>query len=118
MTDPASHTFPLSITCPADLAVLNDLRVRVIEAAEQCGFRGEDAVKIEMAVDEACSNVARHAYTAGDRSALMPVKSKRPEPHDPRQRPRAARPRIDGVRRSAIIAAPTGPVSAAWGCSS
>lgn len=77
MTEPAPHTnlgsLPVSITCQADLTVLNDLRGRVIEAAEQCGFRGEDAVKIEMAVDEACSNVARHAYEAGDESAAMTI---------------------------------------------
>ncbi|MCE5228365.1 ATP-binding protein [bacterium] len=58
-----SRSFPVRITCRADLAVLCELRRHVIEAAEQCGFQGEEAVKIEMAVDEACSNVAEHAYT-------------------------------------------------------
>lgn len=77
MMEPAPNTnrgsFPVSITCQADLSALNGLRRRVIEAAEQCGFRGEDAIKIEMAVDEACSNVARHAYETCDESAAMTI---------------------------------------------
>ncbi|MEN6627640.1 MAG: ATP-binding protein [Candidatus Sumerlaeia bacterium] len=58
--------FPVRYTCLADRAVLSLLRQYVSRAAEQCGFSGEDAIKIEMAVDEACSNVAEHAYLDGD----------------------------------------------------
>lgn len=66
-------SFPVCITCQADLSALHNLRTRVYEFAERCGFQGEDAIKIEMAVDEACSNVARHAYAEGDEAALMTV---------------------------------------------
>lgn len=34
-------------------------------AAEELGFAPDDVIKIEMAVDEACSNIILHAYAHG-----------------------------------------------------
>ena len=41
---------------------LPKIRQLVVEAAERCGFDGENVAKIEMAVGEACSNIVEHAY--------------------------------------------------------
>ena len=41
---------------------LPPIRQMVVEAAERCGFSGEDVAKVEMAVGEACSNIVEHAY--------------------------------------------------------
>jgi serine/threonine-protein kinase RsbW len=41
---------------------LPDIRDMIDEAAARCGFAGEEVAKIEMAVDEACTNIIEHAY--------------------------------------------------------
>jgi serine/threonine-protein kinase RsbW len=41
---------------------LPKIRQLVVESSERCGFDGETVAKIEMAVDEACSNIIEHAY--------------------------------------------------------
>lgn len=65
------NAFPVRYSCTADRALLFMLREYVSRAASECGFDGEDLLKIEMAVDEACSNVAEHAYAAGDDNPVI-----------------------------------------------
>lgn len=50
------------ITVTSDLGELGIIRGFVNSAARQFGFPEGDVSKIELAVDEACSNVMRHAY--------------------------------------------------------
>lgn len=49
---------------------LEIVRTFVGHIARRVGFDDEDATKIEMAVDEACSNVIKHAY---ERDAHKPM---------------------------------------------
>lgn len=47
---------------PADSGNLNIIRKFVAEISENMGFSEEEIYKIELAVDEACANVVKHAY--------------------------------------------------------
>ncbi|HQU71371.1 MAG TPA: ATP-binding protein [Calditrichia bacterium] len=47
---------------PADSANLDIIRRFVSGIAENMGFSGDDIYEIELAVDEACANVVKHAY--------------------------------------------------------
>jgi len=44
---------------PENLAIIRDL---VRKVAKKVGFSSDEASKIELAVDEACTNVIKHAY--------------------------------------------------------
>lgn len=59
---------------PGTVDSLPHIRHMVDEAAARCGFAGEEIGKIEMAVDEACTNIIEHAY-----HALSDHNSARPE---------------------------------------
>jgi len=48
------------ITCPAEVQVLSMVRRFIVGVAEEVGFDEDDLLKIEMAVDEACSNALIH----------------------------------------------------------
>jgi serine/threonine-protein kinase RsbW len=50
----------LEVKCSARLVMLAPLRRLVGAVAEELGFAGEDLIKIEMAVDEACTNAFLH----------------------------------------------------------
>jgi anti-sigma regulatory factor (Ser/Thr protein kinase) len=50
------------VTFTADFANLDLIRDFVGEVAEQAGFSGKEVYAIQLAVDEACSNVIEHAY--------------------------------------------------------
>lgn len=52
----------VSIHAPGDGSYLSQIRHLVTDLARQVGFTEEEVAKIEMAVDEACSNVLEHAY--------------------------------------------------------
>ncbi|MCB2154475.1 ATP-binding protein [bacterium] len=58
----APDTVDLEIRCPIETRVLSLLRCIVTSMSEQAGFSDEEIGEIEMAVDEACTNVVRHAY--------------------------------------------------------
>lgn len=62
-SQPTNQTDPMSleITCAAQKPLLAILRRFVCNVAEEFGFADEDLVKIEMAVDEACTNALVHA---------------------------------------------------------
>ena len=46
----------------ADFANLASIRAFVGEAAERAGLSGKDVYAVQLAADEACSNVIEHAY--------------------------------------------------------
>jgi serine/threonine-protein kinase RsbW len=46
----------------ADFTNLDSIRDFVGEAAEQAGFSGKEVYAVQLAVDEACSNIIEHAY--------------------------------------------------------
>ena len=54
----------LELRCPIESATLQILRAFVETVARYMGFGPESIAQIEMAVDEACSNVLLHAYPA------------------------------------------------------
>src|SRR5688572_20785026 len=70
--------FHFEVACPVRRPILNILRRFVGSVAEEMGFCAEDITKIEMAVDEACSNVCMHAYgeSGTDSSRGMQLKLK------------------------------------------
>ena len=53
-----------SIVVPGSPDALPHVRRMVTQAATRCGFAPEEIAKIEMAVDEACTNIIEHAYHA------------------------------------------------------
>jgi len=55
---------------PSQTENLEIIRHFVGHIARRVGFDDEDATKIEMAVDEACSNVIKHAYEPGTRQPI------------------------------------------------
>jgi serine/threonine-protein kinase RsbW len=54
--------FQFEITCPVQRPLLNILRRFITSVAEEMGFSSDDVMKIEVAVDEACTNAFLHAY--------------------------------------------------------
>lgn len=52
------------IIVPGTADALPTIRTMVTRAATRCGFDSEEIAKIEMAVDEACTNIIEHAYHA------------------------------------------------------
>ncbi len=49
-------------TFPADFNQLDEIRDFVGQAATQAGFSDKEVYSIQLATDEACSNVIEHAY--------------------------------------------------------
>ncbi len=62
MKSKTKSTF-IEVRCPVETNVLHIIRNFVCSIAREMGFSPEDIAKIEISVDEACSNVIRHAYT-------------------------------------------------------
>ncbi len=87
----------------AEFRILDDVREFVGQAAENCGLQPDDVYRVQMAVDEAFSNIVEHAY-AGEpleevvcECRISPVKltvilSDHGKPFDPNKVPR---PRLD-----------------------
>jgi len=50
------------LTVPSQTATLKRVRRFVAAAAHRFGFSNDDASKIALAVDEACTNIIKHAY--------------------------------------------------------
>jgi len=61
-----------NITVPADVRFLEVVALFVSRMAELAGMRTDDVHRIELAVDEACTNVIKHSY-AYDGSQLYSV---------------------------------------------
>jgi len=51
------------ITFDANYNNLDAIRVFVAESAQQVGFSDKEIYSIQLAADEACSNIIEHAYT-------------------------------------------------------
>ncbi|MBI5933600.1 MAG: ATP-binding protein [Chloroflexi bacterium] len=51
-----------SVQYPADFQHLDSIRDFVGETAERAGFSSKEIYSIQLAADEACSNVIEHAY--------------------------------------------------------
>jgi anti-sigma regulatory factor (Ser/Thr protein kinase) len=54
--------YPHTISRPARLDALRDLRSFVEAAAEYCDLRGEDIFSFKLAVDELCTNIIQYGY--------------------------------------------------------
>jgi serine/threonine-protein kinase RsbW len=52
----------LRIEAPSHGSVLSYIRILVTDLAGKVGFAEDEVARIEIAVDEACSNVIEHAY--------------------------------------------------------
>jgi serine/threonine-protein kinase RsbW len=59
---PGEQEAEFEIRCPIDTRVLGMIRNFVTALAKEMGFEEEATDQIELAVDEACANVIRHAY--------------------------------------------------------
>ncbi len=57
-------TGKLTIQAPGEATYLTEIRELVADLCHQAGFPDSEVAKIEMAVDEACTNVVEHAYAA------------------------------------------------------
>jgi anti-sigma regulatory factor (Ser/Thr protein kinase) len=67
-----STPFDASLTVPAQFDQLQRIASFIRAQVEQTGFSGLDINRIELAVDEACSNIIQHAY-AGRSDGLIRV---------------------------------------------
>jgi serine/threonine-protein kinase RsbW len=64
----------LDLTIASQTARLKRVRQFVAAAARRFGFSSEDAGKIALAVDEACTNIIKHAYNfAEDKSIHLSI---------------------------------------------
>jgi len=52
----------LDLRCPPQTDVLHLIRGVVVTVSREIGFAPDDTSLIELSVDEACTNVIRHAY--------------------------------------------------------
>ncbi len=59
---PCGEVIDLEIRCLPDTRMLAPVRAMATAIAAQQGFSPDQIDQIEMAVDEACANVVRHAY--------------------------------------------------------
>jgi len=62
--DVKKSTSRLFVRAPGHGSSLRHIRTVITDLARQVGFPEDEVAKIEMAVDEACSNVVEHAYNA------------------------------------------------------
>jgi serine/threonine-protein kinase RsbW len=60
--NPPSQVVDLEVRCPLETGVLSLIRTFISSLAREMGFSDGQTGEIEMAVDEACANVIRHAY--------------------------------------------------------
>lgn len=56
----------IQLKLPGQTDNLEIIREFVSKIARRVGFHDDDISKIELAVDEACANVVKHAYSTGD----------------------------------------------------
>ena len=52
----------MCLTVPGKFDRLTEIAAFVTQAARTCGLNDDDVFHVEMAVDEACSNIIEHAY--------------------------------------------------------
>ncbi len=61
----AQESAVYQLKLPSRTENLEIIREFVARIAQKAGFDDEDVAKIELAVDEACTNVVKHAYEGG-----------------------------------------------------
>jgi serine/threonine-protein kinase RsbW len=66
-------TDKISIQAPSNCCYIGYIRSLVADLAREVGFPDDEVAKIEMVVDEACSNVVEHAY-ASQQEAPAPIR--------------------------------------------
>lgn len=59
-----------TIIFPGRFACLADIREYVGKSAKNAGFSEKDVYAVELAVDEACSNIIEHAYGGEDKGEI------------------------------------------------
>ena len=62
---------PVVFDVPADPAAMFMVRALVGKISEKIGFEAEEVDKLVLAVDEACTNVIRHAYANRDDGRIV-----------------------------------------------
>jgi len=73
-------TTRLNLRIPSQTEKLNVAREFVADAAKVFGFKEDDVNNIALAVDEACTNIIKHAYSyASDKEIDIVVSMKKPE---------------------------------------
>lgn len=73
-------TVVIEVTAPVQTHALGIVRSLFVALATHAGFPPEDVDKIELAVDEACTNVVRHAYKHLGVSPDLPPDQRREPP--------------------------------------
>lgn len=68
-----NHAFSFKLTASCDLAALPLVLAYVRESAVLVGFAGEDISRIELAVEEAVSNVIQHAFLEDDEPGAFDI---------------------------------------------
>lgn len=68
-----NHAFSFKLTAPCDMAALPLVLACVREAAVLVGFAGGDISRIELAVEEAVSNVVKHAFLDDDEPGAFDI---------------------------------------------
>jgi len=71
MSDKIIKNLKHTLTIPAQFKNLNKVRGFVKKFARKAGFSEADSYKIQLAVDEACSNIIEHAYTGGNTGEIV-----------------------------------------------
>ena len=59
-----------SYTIPGQLGSIGDACAFIVSGAEQAGFSVDELFRIELACDEACTNIIEHAYSGEDRGDI------------------------------------------------
>ncbi len=67
------HHLSFRLTAPCDMAALPLVLAYVREAAVLVGFAGDDNSRIELAVEEAVSNVVQHAFLEDDEPGAFDI---------------------------------------------
>lgn len=78
--EPLGDTVEIEVRAPIETRVLSLIRTLVSAMATDLGFSVEEVERIELAVDEAATNVIRHAYKHLGVSPDLPA-SERQSPH-------------------------------------
>ncbi|WP_028571815.1 ATP-binding protein [Desulfonatronum lacustre] len=68
-----NHSLSFKLTAPCDMAALPLVLAYVREAAVLVGFAGDDISRIELAVEEAVSNVVQHAFLEDDEPGAFDI---------------------------------------------
>ena len=61
----------LDFTFPSQAGQLKEVRAKVRETARTCGFAADAVEDIVLAVDEACQNIIRHAYSGSPEGEIV-----------------------------------------------